>query len=125
MFTRNLVSGTGIRQGDILQLRYRAMGIKFGTIISYDGNGNITLHFPDKQTDKPELTQKGVQHLNHAYELDDAPKFENFIFLTSQQEFTVTQAMEHVKNISLADSGQQPVIPGNWKQQIINLVKEN
>lgn len=74
-------------EGNTLQLRYNAPGKKYGTIFSVDGHGQVTLHYPEKEEYTPELKSGGKATLKYAYELDDAPEFECFYFLTSDTLF--------------------------------------
>lgn len=68
--------------GDRLQLRFQAAGAQHGLIASIDGRGQTTLHFPDFEGGDTTLPQ-GASTLNHSYQLDDAPEFERFFFITS------------------------------------------
>jgi len=43
----------------------------------------VTLHFPDAETASTKLESEGEQLLDQAYELDAAPAFERFFFVTS------------------------------------------
>jgi len=74
--------GTAVRVGDRLQLQYRAGEQESGAIVSIDGRGVATLHFPADVADSPRLEPGGVVALDHSYELDDAPGFERFFFVT-------------------------------------------
>lgn len=94
----NVNDGEMAGAGDVVQVGYLAVGAKFGAIISVDGRGAVTWHLPSTgPTDAApnaaggrsaaHLVVKGEQWLPEAYELDDAPKFERFIFVTSQNSF--------------------------------------
>ena len=53
-----------------------------------DGNGNITRHFPDASWQAEKLQKTGEEvPLSFSYELDDAPKYECFIFVASKNPF--------------------------------------
>ncbi|MDH5548029.1 MAG: hypothetical protein OEZ43_20825 [Gammaproteobacteria bacterium] len=71
-------------QRDLIQLSYVAAGDRYGAIFSVDGNGGMTLHFPEHIGDTGELKPQGEVHLDHAYRLDDAPEFERFYFVSSR-----------------------------------------
>jgi hypothetical protein len=94
-----LGQGAAARAGDLLQIGYVAAGHTHGLILSIDGAGVVTLHHPiapDADTTLPAPAQgtpgpaapgkpapgKGVIELAHAYELDDAPAYERFFFIT-------------------------------------------
>lgn len=75
-----------VSAGDVLQLAYVAGGRSDGVIISIDGRGSVTLHHPATPTASTKLEASGEQPLAKAFELDDAPEFERFIFVVAQAE---------------------------------------
>ena len=75
--------------GDLIQVFYRAAGKPFGVIVSVDGRGTITRHLPASGTRAVRLTQGDPVPLDYSYELDDAPKWERFYFLTADTSFDV------------------------------------
>lgn len=75
-------------EGDEIQLRYRVPQKCFGMLFSMDGNGTITMHMGEG--DKAiELEPGKMTTLPFAYKLDNAPKFEKFFLLTSQNSFGI------------------------------------
>ena len=70
--------------GDVVQISYIAAGAAHGVILSIDGRGAVTLHHPDTQSDPTDLNPGGRVALAHAYELDDAPRFERFWLVTGR-----------------------------------------
>jgi hypothetical protein len=76
-----------VSKGDTLQIRYLAAGKRFGVIASVDGRGTVTFHLPESPGQAAVLTRDGEHALAHAYELDDSPKFERFVFITSDTPF--------------------------------------
>ena len=83
-----LEDGEGAAPGDVVQLSYVAAGKSYGAVYSIDGRGVVTLHHPDAAEDTaPMLDQGGEISLPYAYELDDAPLFERFFFITSDEPF--------------------------------------
>lgn len=78
---------------DLLQISYQGAGKRYGTIFSIDGNGFVTLHYPESPSQSPELTQGGEVPLDFSYQLDDAPGFERFFFVVSDSYFSVTQVL--------------------------------
>ncbi len=85
------------KAGDILQLSYVAKGFQYGMIFSVDGNKEVTLHYPAKVSAKPVLQVSGEQRLSFAYQLDDAPVYERFFFITSKEVFKVAEVLEVVQ----------------------------
>jgi len=77
------------RAGDRIQISYSAGDALHGVILSIDGAGAVTLHFPAVATSSTLLVRSGVASLGHSYELDDAPGYERFLFVTSPQPIDV------------------------------------
>ena len=75
--------------GDLIQIFYRAAGKPFGVIVSVDGRGTVTRHLPASGTSAVRLIQGDPVSLDYSYELDDAPKWERFYFLTADTSFDV------------------------------------
>jgi len=90
---QELDSGAHLSEGQLIQIGYNAAGMRYGAIFSLDGNGVITPHLCDsssyEQCHAQALQQSGVQMLSSSYQLDDAPEFEAFFFISAQQPFTV------------------------------------
>lgn len=78
-------------EGDEIQLRYSVPQKCFGLLFSMDGNGAVTIHMGNENMAIPLEPGKMVT-LPFAYKLDDAPKFEKFFLLTSQNEFELDAA---------------------------------
>jgi hypothetical protein len=89
-----LQAGAQARAGDLLQLGYVAGGKPYGAVLSLDGRGAVTLHFPERPEGPLALNPQGAASLGHAYELDDAPAFERFVLVTSQQPFDVRAVLD-------------------------------
>jgi hypothetical protein len=92
------------RTGDRLQLRYLAADREQGAIVSIDGRGVATLHFPATVEASPRLASGGAVALDHSYELDDAPEFERFFFVTVPVDRTLDVAVVHAAAAALAAS---------------------
>lgn len=85
---------------DVLQLRYVAGDAAFGTIVSIDGNGETTLHFPERSSDDTALESGKAIALPHAYELDDAPQFERFMLITHERPVDVEMILDASRGIA-------------------------
>ncbi len=83
--------------GDLIQIFYRAAGKPFGVIISVDGRGTVTRHLPASGTRAVRLIQGDPVSLDYSYELDDAPKWERFYFLTADTSFDVRDVTQAAK----------------------------
>ena len=83
-----LKNGESAKEKDLVQLAYIPGSYNYGIIFSVDGNGNIPRHFPDAswQAEKLEKTGEEVP-LSFSYQLDDAPKYECFVFVASKNPF--------------------------------------
>ncbi len=77
-----LEAGAMVHAGDMLQLSYSGAGGRHGVIVSLDGAGVASLHFPTQPNASTELS-RGLVRLDYAYELDDAPSFERFFLVTA------------------------------------------
>ncbi|ATB47556.1 ActD protein [Corallococcus macrosporus] len=82
------------RRGDVLQLSYVSGGRRHGVVVSVDGRGAVTLHHPATLAGSTELGPGDAVPLAHAYELDDAPDFERFLFVTSDGPLDVSTVLE-------------------------------
>ena len=96
--SENLPAQSAVRRGDTLQIRYVAAGKKFGVIASIDARGQITFHLPETPGQAIALERDGERALPHAYELDDSPGFERFLFVTSDAPFATTEVVDALRN---------------------------
>lgn len=115
------------REYDLLQLEYNAAGYPYGVIISIDGRGTVTLHYPTAATRPPELNSGSVL-LPYSYQLDDAPEFERFFFLVSQEEFSLQRVLESAEEMASGrNQGRYGTLelPAGIKQYSITILKED
>ncbi len=98
-----LEAGSLARGGDQLQLRYGAAGRRFGLILSLDGAGAVTLHAPAAPGLSVALRAGDEVALDFSYELDDAPDFERFVFVTSDAAFSTGPVLAAAQ--AVADQG--------------------
>ncbi len=117
--------GQAVSAGDSLQLRYMAAGAVYGTVFSIDGSGALTLHFPNSRDDDNRL-ESGLVPLGFAYELDDAPRFERFYFVTSDAPFRPGVVLDRAR--ALAKSGEsyqtsELELEGDFGQTSVLLLK--
>jgi hypothetical protein len=118
-----LEDGSPARLDDVIQIAYQAGGQKYGVIASLDGRGLVTVHFPAGGRQAAELSS-GKVALEAAYRLDDAPRFERFFFVTSNEPFTVDQVIAAVRSTAPA-GGHLTVLelPDSMKQASVELKK--
>lgn len=92
-----------VSEGDILQISYIASGAKYGYILSIDGNGCVTQHYPEYGDTAALLSSDGEVPLEYSYKLDDAPTFERFLLITADREFTIREVEQAVNSFQNAD----------------------
>jgi hypothetical protein len=97
-----LLPGAAARAGDRVQLRYVPAGKAWGVLLSIDGRGGVTMHFPLEANAAPRL-EPGPSTLPRALQLDDAPQFERFIFITCEARPDVSRVLLAARSLA-----QQP-----------------
>lgn len=98
-----LADGDHVAAGDLIQLSYIAGEAQYGAILSVDGRGEVTLHFPGGTGDSSKLDHEGTQDLPFAYQLDDAPNFERFFFIVSSSPVNIGELLDRAREL-----GPQP-----------------
>lgn len=105
-----------LRPGDVVQLRYIAAGKPYGVVASCDARGAITLHLPEQPGPAVALAKDGERALAHAYELDNSPGFERFVFVTAEVPFATDLVVHNLK--------QNTALPRTFTIWSITLEKE-
>ncbi len=121
-----LDDGAAAGPGDLIQLTYVAEKSKHGVVLSLDGAGNVTLHWPEKPDGSTLLKSRGETPLLHAYELDAAPLYERFVFVTSDKPIEVPEVLEAARRLAsdARSAATDPLeIPADWKQSDFTLNK--
>lgn len=95
-----LHEGDIIEENDVLQIRYVPAGKPFGTIFTIDGWGNVTLLYPESMNRDTGLEAEKSEFLDFGYQLDDAPGFERFFFVTSDKEFNPERILEKAREFA-------------------------
>jgi hypothetical protein len=98
--SETLADGSVARPGDLLRLAYNSARRPFGIILSIDGRGLVTLHFPPAGDRAAALARDAETLLDNAYELDEAPGVERFYFVTGETPFLVAPVMEAARKVS-------------------------
>lgn len=93
-----LENGAIARAGDRLQLAYNAGSRQFGAIVSVDGRGAVFVHFPYTLSAEPRLVVGRTERLRVGYQLDDAPRFEHFYFITNDEVFSVQGLVRDIRS---------------------------
>ena len=113
------------RAGDVLQVSYVAAGATDGVVVSLDGAGVATLHYPASPTGSTALQQGGAIRLGRAYELDAAPTFERFMFVTANGPIDPPQVLAAAEALARqpdADS-RSLGLPASWTQSSFLILK--
>jgi hypothetical protein len=100
--SETLADGSVARAGDQLRVAYTGAGRTYGVILSIDGRTNVTVHLPVEGDRAAPLTSGHAILLDQAYELDDAPGWERFYFVTGEKPFAVADIVNAARK---ADGG--------------------
>jgi hypothetical protein len=122
-----LGDGALVRAHDVVQVLYVAAGGRYGVIVSVDGRGGVTVHLPAGEPRAAELAENRLTPLVSAYELDDAPAFERFFFVTSSAPFDValvTDAARRLASRPLAEGPTRLDLPLAFGQSTFLLRKD-
>ncbi|MBP7735632.1 MAG: hypothetical protein KA369_06625 [Spirochaetes bacterium] len=79
-----LSAASKVRDRDLLQIAYYSAEDTHGVILSLDGRGTVTQHYPASPSRDTRIEKNRKIFLRSSYELDDAPGFERFIFISSR-----------------------------------------
>lgn len=123
---QTLANGDGVSAGDRLQVSLVPAGRSSGVVVSIDGAGVATLHFPATEDDATALPRSSTP-LPTSYELDDAPGFERFFFVTGPKGDAVEVApvLEAARRLA-SEPGAQTAplpLPETWDQSSVLLRK--
>jgi len=108
--SETLADGDVVRAGDLIRVGYRAAGRGFGVIVSIDGRSSVTVHLPVHGDQAAALASGDTVLLDHAYQLDDAPRFERFHFVTAQAPFAVATVVDAARRaVTTAGASELPL----------------
>lgn len=94
-----LADGDVAQAGDVVRVGYRAGRPGFGTIVSVDGRGAVTQHWPDGGTRAVALEPGATVLLDRGFELDDAPRVERFFLVAADDPFDLAPVMEALRRV--------------------------
>jgi hypothetical protein len=120
---QRLRDGARATRGDLVQLAYGGAG--YGVVLSIDGRGKVTLHWPAREDSAAPAIKTGENRVPSAYELDDAPAFERFFLVQAKTPFSVAAAMEAARSLAAQPTARkQPLaLPPNFEQISLALDK--
>jgi anti-sigma factor RsiW len=119
-----LADGALAQAGDVLGLAYQAAGALHGVILSVDGRGAVTLHQPAHPEAGTALDRTGTINLSQGYQLDDAPAFERFVFVTGGAPIDVGAVLDAARALPPAAARAAPLeLPPGLDQRSLLLRK--
>ena len=90
-----------LEKGNTVQLAYSIpAGEHYGVIFSIDGRSVVTMHHPLNGGQSSLLVSGRRTYLNAAYTLDDAPDFELFVFLVSEEALDAQAVIQEARRIT-------------------------
>jgi hypothetical protein len=120
----DLSPGAVAHPGDVLQLSYISAGAAHGVVISIDGGGTVSLHYPGSVLESTALDAKGEVPLPHGYQLDDAPQFERFFLVVSDAPIDVNAVIHAAESISSTPTAQTSPLPLAEVDQVSFLIRK-
>jgi hypothetical protein len=125
--SETLADGAVAHRGDLIRVGYRAAGRAYGVILSIDGRGQVTVHLPGSGDQAATLGREATVLLDQAFELDDAPRFERFYFITANQPFALAPVVAAARRAAAAGGGTAvPLAVGaGLEQAVSSLLKES
>jgi hypothetical protein len=108
---QTLANGARAARGDLLQLAYKVKGGGWVALLSLDGAGKVTVHWPEGGGKAVPLRDASEIRLPSAYELDDAPDFERFFLIRSDAPFDVAPIAAAVRSLSGRRGAQVAPLP--------------
>ena len=99
-----LKDGASVAAGDELQIKFNAGHAHSLIICSVDGQGEVSLHYPLSENDSTKVAPMSAKILPYGYTLDDAPRFERFILVWSENDkpLSVKDVLKSVTHMSNA-----------------------
>jgi hypothetical protein len=95
-----LADGALARPGDLVQASIVPAGRAHAVVLSLDGRGRVTLHYPDAPAGSTRLEPGAELPLAHAFELDDAPAFERFFLVTAARPLDPARLLDVARELA-------------------------
>lgn len=106
-----LAPGASARAGDLLQLAYVSAGSSYGAIVSIDGRGTVTRHWPAFGTAAGPLTPHREVLLPESFRLDDAPAFERFFLIAGDRPFPLQSVVDAAEALARRTDARDAPLP--------------
>ncbi len=94
-----MANGGQANENDSIQIAYIVSTSCYGLILSIDGNGSVTNHFPLHSVYAGKLQTGRKIFLKTGFTLDNAPYYERFFLITSKNEFKISTIINNAKQI--------------------------
>ena len=114
-------------EGDLILIQYDPAGRRYGCIFSVDGRGVLTQHLPVTGDSSASLESDQRQSVEFAYELDDAPRWERFYFLASEEPFALDPVRDVLEAATDRGADQASLVglPATLDLSVFTLRKEH
>jgi len=119
--SERLENGAAAYAGDLVLVQYHGAGRRYGAIVSVDGRGAVTVHLPSEGATAATLDDSGLATMGYAYELDDAPRWERFYFVTGDRSFSAAAVAEQ---IGQTQGAALPELPSYLELYTFDLAKD-
>ena len=126
--SERLADGAVAHTGDLIRVGYRAGGRAYGTIVSIDGSGSVTMHLPPAGNRAAALKGDATVLLDQAYELDAAPRWERFYFIAGDTPFDVAPVVQAARDAARTHTRVPAAglaLPRGLEQSSFTLQKES
>jgi hypothetical protein len=115
-----LADGAPVREHEVVQVAFELAGARHLVVVSADGAGAATLHYP---LDGDSRAPPGMKALPRSFELDDAPAFERFFLVTSDRPLSPQLVLDAARRVGQAPDPRTaplPVPPGaSWRSVLL------
>lgn len=121
---QRLFDGAKVRAHERVQVSFDLAGQRSLVVVSIDGAGGATLHFP---TDGSSVAPAGFKALPESFELDEAPGYERFFLVTANQPLDAAEILQKAQALARQpDARTAPLpLPESLTQRSLMLLKES
>lgn len=112
-----------LRQSEEVQLAYFSRERLYAAILSLDGRGKVTHHLPLNGAGAPAIETEKIEILPYSYRLDDAPEYETFFLIVSQDPFE-GRAMAPFLKAAYKNHSVNLELPSGFRYASFQVLKE-
>lgn len=119
-----LTPGDEVAAGEFVQLSYEPGNARYGVIVSVDGAGGVSLHWPANPDDATALDRSRTR-LEYSFQLDEAPAFERFVFVTADEPLDPARVLKAADTLGEGSQRRNAplALPEPWDQVSFTLAK--